>query len=179
MSDTYSEDDRKPAAVENREPRDVEKGEGGGGGVKLPPSATTQSKRARSSSSRHKRSHKHSHKHKHGQRHKSSRNNRTTNDGDDEKIAVTDSQRAPHASASTASNPAELVSLADDMKPPYKSSKTTRRMEEVDDESIAKPRETLAYAPSLVARRPADAAVAKVPDENGKNHARNRYLFFY
>jgi hypothetical protein len=52
------------------------------------------------------------------------------------------------------------------MKPPYKSSKTTRRMEEVDDESIAKPRETLAYAPSLVARRPADAAVAKVPDEN-------------
>jgi hypothetical protein len=179
MSDTYSEDDRKPAAVENREPRDVEKGEGGGGGVKLPPSATRPSKRARSSSSRHKRSHKHSHKHKHGQRHKSSRNNRTTNDGDDEKIAVTDSQRAPHASASTASNPAELVSLADDMKPPYKSSKTTRRMEEVDDESIAKPRETLAYAPSLVARRPADAAVAKVPDENGKNHARNRYLFFY
>ncbi len=39
MSDTYSEDDRKPTAVEYREPRDVEKGEGGGGGVKLPPSA--------------------------------------------------------------------------------------------------------------------------------------------
>ncbi len=36
MSDTYSEDDRKPTAVEYREPRDVEKGEGGGGGVKLP-----------------------------------------------------------------------------------------------------------------------------------------------
>jgi hypothetical protein len=75
VSDTYSEDDRKPAAVENREPRDVEKGEGGGGRVKLPPSATTQSKRARSSSSRHKRSHKHSRKHKHGHRDKSSRNN--------------------------------------------------------------------------------------------------------
>jgi hypothetical protein len=84
-------------------------------------------------------------------------------------IAATDSQRASFASASRASNPAELVSLADDMKPPYKPSKTTRRMEEVDNESIAKPRETLAYAPSLVARRPADAANPKVPDENGKN----------
>jgi hypothetical protein len=52
-------------------------------------------------------------------------------------------------------------------------------MEEVDNQSIAKPRETLAYAPSLVARRPADAANPKVRDENGKNHARNRYLFFY
>jgi hypothetical protein len=90
MSDTYSEDDRKPAAVKNREPRDVEKGEGGGGRVKLPPSATTQSKRARSSSSRHKRSHKHSHKHKQHHHDKSSQNNRTTNDGDDEKIAAGD-----------------------------------------------------------------------------------------
>jgi hypothetical protein len=43
-------------------------------------------------------------------------------------------------------------------------------MEEVDNESIAKPRELVMYAPSLVARRPADAAVPKVPDENGKNH---------
>jgi hypothetical protein len=91
MSDTYSEDDRKPAAVKYREPRDVEKGEGGGGRVKLPPSATTtQSKRARSSSSRHKRSHKHSHKHKQHHHDKSSQNNRTTNDGDDEKIAAGD-----------------------------------------------------------------------------------------
>jgi hypothetical protein len=91
MSDTYSEDDRKPAAVEYREPRDVEKGEGGGGRVKLPPSATTtQSKRAQSSSSHQKRSHKHSRKHKHHHRDKLSRNNRTTNDGDDEKIAAGD-----------------------------------------------------------------------------------------
>jgi hypothetical protein len=89
MSDTNSEDDRKPAAVEDREPRDVKKGEGGGGGVKLPPSATTtQSKRAQSSSSRHKRSHKHSHKHKHGHRDKASRKNHTTNDGDNEKITA-------------------------------------------------------------------------------------------
>jgi hypothetical protein len=179
MSDTYSEDDRKPTAVEDREPRDVEKGEGGGGGVKLPPSATTtQSKRARSSSSRHKRSHKHSHKHKHHHRDKASRNNRTTNDGEDEKIAATDSQRAPFASKASNRRPAELVSLAEDTKPPYKPSKITRRMEEVDNEAIAKPRETLSYAPSLVARRPADAAVPKVPDENGKNHVRNRFLFF-
>jgi hypothetical protein len=80
MSDTHSEDDRKPAAVKNREPRDVEKGKGGGGRLKLLPSATTtQPKRARSSSSRHNRSHKHSHKHKHHHR-----------DGDDEKIAAND-----------------------------------------------------------------------------------------
>jgi hypothetical protein len=83
-------------------------------------------------------------------------------------IAATDSQCAPFASKAS-NHSTELVSLADDMKPPYESSKTTRRMEEVDNESIAKPRETLAYAPSLVARRPADAAVPKVPDENGKN----------
>jgi hypothetical protein len=90
MSDTYSEDDRKPAAVENREPRDVEKGEGGGGRVKLPPSATTQSKSAQLSSSRHKRSHKHKHKHDHHDQ--SLQNNQTTrmNDGDDEKIATND-----------------------------------------------------------------------------------------
>ncbi len=43
---TTAEDDRKPAAVECREPRDLEKGEGGGGRVKLPPSATTRSKHA-------------------------------------------------------------------------------------------------------------------------------------
>jgi hypothetical protein len=78
MSDTYSEDDRKPAAVEYREPRDVEKGEGGGGGVKLPPSATTQSKSTQLSSSRHKRSHKHKHKHKHHHHDQSLQNNQTT-----------------------------------------------------------------------------------------------------
>jgi hypothetical protein len=172
MSDTAFEDDRKPAAVEYREPRDVEKGKGGGGGggVKLPPSATTQSKRARSSSSRHKRSHKHSHKHKQHHHDKSSQNNRTTNNGDDEKIATTDSQRAPNASKASNRRSTELVSLAEDTKPPYKPSKITHRVEEVDNEAIAKPRETLAYAPSLVARRPADAAVPKVPDKNGKNH---------
>jgi hypothetical protein len=165
MSETNSEDDRKPAAVKNREPRDVEKGEGsgGGGGIKLLPSVTTQSKRAQSSSSRHKRSHKH----KHGQRDKSSRNNRTTNDGNDEKIAATDSQRAPFASTSRS-----------DMKPPYKSSKTTRRMEEVDNEAIAKPRETLAYAPSLVARRPADAAVQKSATKMVRRMYRNDIRFF-
>jgi hypothetical protein len=90
MSDTAFEDDRKPAAVENREPRDVEKGEGGGGRVKLPPSATTQSKSTQLSSSRHKRSHKHKHKHKHHHHDQSLQNNRTTNDGDDKKIAAND-----------------------------------------------------------------------------------------
>jgi hypothetical protein len=85
-------------------------------------------------------------------------------------IAATDSQRAPFASKASNRRPTELVSLAEDMKPRYKPSKTPCGMEEVDNESIAKPRETLAYAPSLVARRPADAAVPKVPDENGKNH---------
>jgi hypothetical protein len=179
MSDTYFEDDRKPTAVEYREPRDVEKGEGGGGGIKLLPSATTQSKSAQSSSSRHKGSHKHSHKHKHHHRDKYSQNNRTTNDGDDEKIAACDSRRAPNASKASNRRPAELVSLAEDTKPPYKPSKTTRRMEEVDNEAIAKPRETLAYAPSLVTRRPADAANPKVPDENGKKNVRNRYSFFH
>jgi hypothetical protein len=138
MSDTYSEDDRKPAAVEYREPRNVEKGEGSDGGVKLPPSGTTtQSKRARSSSSRHKGSHKHSHKHKQHHRDKSSRNNRTANDGEDEKIAATDSRRAPFASKASNRRSTELVSLAEDTKPPYKPSKKTRRMEEVDNESIA------------------------------------------
>jgi hypothetical protein len=90
MSDTYSEDDRKPAAVENREPRDVEKGEGGGGRVKLPPSARSPNKGPQSSSSRHKRSHKHKHKHHHHDQ--SLQNNQTTrmNDGDDEKIAAND-----------------------------------------------------------------------------------------
>jgi hypothetical protein len=75
MSDTYSEDDRKPAAIEDREPRDLEKGKGGGGGrVKLPPSATMQSNHAQSSSSRHKRSHKHQHHH----HDESLQNNQTT-----------------------------------------------------------------------------------------------------
>jgi hypothetical protein len=161
MSDTYSEDDRKPAAVKYREPRDLEKGEGSGGGVNLPVSATTQSKSAQSSSSRHK----HSHEQKQHHRDKSSRNNHTIHVGDNEKIAATDSRRAPHASKAS-NRPTEFVSLADDMKPPYKSTRTPHHMEEVDNESIAKPRETLSYAPSLVARRHADSTVQKVPYEN-------------
>jgi hypothetical protein len=54
---------------------------------------------------------------------------------------------------------------------PYKPSKTARRMEDVDDESIAKPRESLRHAPTLVARRQpfVAAAAARIgPKENGK-----------
>jgi hypothetical protein len=61
---------------------------------------------------------------------------------------------------------------------PYKPSKTARRMEDVDDESIAKPSESLRHAPTLVARRQpfvAAAAAPKGPKENGKNHVLNRY----
>jgi hypothetical protein len=43
MSDTFSEDDRKPVAVEYREQRDVKKGKGDGG-IKLLPSVTMKSK---------------------------------------------------------------------------------------------------------------------------------------
>jgi hypothetical protein len=55
---------------------------------------------------------------------------------------------------------------------PYKPSKTARRMEEdVDDESIAKPSESLRHAPTFVARRQpfVAAAAARIgPKENGK-----------
>jgi hypothetical protein len=59
---------------------------------------------------------------------------------------------------------------------PYKPSKTARRMEDVDDESIAKPSESLRHAPTLVARRQpfVAAAAARIePEENGKNHVLN------
>jgi hypothetical protein len=51
-------------------------------------------------------------------------------------------------------------------------------MEDVDDESIAKPSESLRHAPTLVARRQpfvVAAAAPKGPKENGKNHVLNRY----
>jgi hypothetical protein len=46
---------------------------------------------------------------------------------------------------------------------PYKPSKTAHRMEDVDDELIAKPRESLRHAPTLVARRQPAAAAAAAP----------------
>ncbi len=132
MSDTAFEDDRKLAAVDEREPRDLEKG---GGDVKLPQSANNHPHQQ----SHHKHSQGHSHKHQHHHHHH--------------------------------------VATQKDSKPPYnKSSKTVarRRMEEVDDEAIAKPREPFAYAPSLVARRP--AAVPKAPEEKGTNHDVNHCI---
>jgi hypothetical protein len=52
--------------------------------------------------------------------------------------------------------------------PPYKPSRVARHLEDVDDESIAKPRESCMYAPTLLARRqPVMAATApKGPKEN-------------
>jgi hypothetical protein len=60
---------------------------------------------------------------------------------------------------------------------PYKPSKTARRMEDVDDESIAKPSESLRHAPTLVARRQpfvAAAAAPKSPKDYGENNVLNR-----
>jgi hypothetical protein len=48
-------------------------------------------------------------------------------------------------------------------------------MEEVDDESIAKPRESLMYASSHVAHTNATHA-AKAREENGKNIVLNRHV---
>jgi hypothetical protein len=61
---------------------------------------------------------------------------------------------------------------------PYKPSKAPRRMEDVDDESIAKPSESLRHAPTFVARRQpfvAAAAAPKALGENGKSNALNHY----
>jgi hypothetical protein len=79
---------------------------------------------------------------------------------------------APPPSTGTASSSSALNNA------PHKSSKTARRMEDVDDESIAKPSESLRHAPTLVARRQpfvVAAAAPKGPKENGKNHVLNRY----
>jgi hypothetical protein len=109
MSEEAFEDDRKPAAVDEKEPRDLEKGEGCGG-VKLSPSASTQSKCAHQSlSSHHKQSHKHSqkhadkHSHHHHHYHKSTREAHRKND----KIAADDLLGAP----STDNNQATVASL--------------------------------------------------------------------
>jgi hypothetical protein len=181
MSEEDFEGDRKPAASEEKEPRDIKKGIGEGGDgdvVKLPPSATTQSKSAQSLSSRHKRTDKHSRMDKHGHRDKSSRVNRTMNDVVAKKIDANDYSRAPYATK-VPNRPAELVSAADiakqykGTKHSYTSSKTARRMQEVDDESTAKPPESLTYAPSLVAH--SASPFLKAPDENGKNHVLNQF----
>jgi hypothetical protein len=199
MSDTHSEDDRKPAAVEYREPRDFEKGKGGGGGggVKLPPSATTQSKRARSSSSRHKRSHKHSHKHKQHHHVKSSQNNRTTNDGDDEKITAGDApetamdnkhirshkhshkhsdkqKRHHHARAPTTDKKwtasSSLAGITESEKPSYKYSNEEGYKKDIDEDKIVKSLEPLTYAPSLMAHvYRHDVAVTNSRNEIGKD----------
>jgi Leucine-rich repeat (LRR) protein len=71
--------------------------------------------------------------------------------------------QAPTPSTGTASSSSSLHNV------PYKRSKTARRIEDVDDESIAKPRESLRHAPTLVARRQpfvAAAAAPKGPKEN-------------
>jgi NACalpha-BTF3-like transcription factor len=55
---------------------------------------------------------------------------------------------------------------------PYKPSRKPRHSEDVDDESIAKPSESLRHPPTLVARRQpfvAAAAARKALEENGKN----------
>jgi hypothetical protein len=60
---------------------------------------------------------------------------------------------------------------------PYKPSRKPHHSEDVGDESIAKPRESLSHAPTLVARRQpfvAAAASPKGPKDNGKNHVLNR-----
>jgi hypothetical protein len=162
MSDKTFEDNRKPAAVEEKEPRGLEKGESGS--VKLPPSSG-QSRNTRSSSSHHKRSHKDSQKHKHYHCNKSSRVAHPSGDIDDEKIAANDHLRAPHATMAPYYQD-ELVSSAEDTKPRYKSSQTAHCSEEADDVSIAKPRESLMYTSSLVARGTATVRDAEV--QNGK-----------
>ncbi len=169
MSDALIENDRKPAAVEEKEPRDLEKGEGG---VKLPPSAKAQSRATQSSSSRHKRSHKHSQKHKHHHHNKTSRSSRSRGDIDEEKIADDGHLRASrHLTELVAS--ADMTKQADNMKPPYKSSRVARRKEDVDDVSIAKPRESLMYAPSLAANT--TGAATKAPEDKGKNGVLTQY----
>jgi hypothetical protein len=65
--------------------------------------------------------------------------------------------QAPTPSTGTASSSSSLHNA------PYKPSKTARRMEDVDDESIAKPRESLRHAPTLVARRQPFVAAATAP----------------
>jgi hypothetical protein len=72
---------------------------------------------------------------------------------------------APPPSTGTASSSSSLHNA------PFKPSKTAHRMEDVDDESIAKPSESLRHAPTLVARRQpfVAAAAARIgPKENGK-----------
>ena len=74
--------------------------------------------------------------------------------------------QAPPPSTGTASSSSSLNNA------PYKPSKTAHHMEDVDDESIAKPRESLRHAPTLVARQQpfvAAAAARKALEENGKN----------
>jgi Leucine-rich repeat (LRR) protein len=77
---------------------------------------------------------------------------------------------APRTSM-TPYHPAELIASSDitkqakDKYAPYKSSRAARLMEEVDDESIAKPRESLMYASSHVAHTNATHA-AKAREEN-------------
>jgi hypothetical protein len=112
MNEEAFEDDRKPAAVDEKEPRDLEKGGGGGGGgVKLSPSsASTQSKRAhQSSSSRHKQSHKHSQKraHKHSHHHHHHHKSTLEAHHKNEKIAANDLSGAP----ATDNNQATVASL--------------------------------------------------------------------
>lgn len=156
MSDYIFEDDRKPAAVEEKELQDIEKGEGGG--VKLSPSAAASA--ARSSSTRqHKQSHKHSKKrrhHHHG--HKSSRTARLRDHVENEKMIANNDLVAS----------ADSTKQPNDRKHPCKSSRTARRMDEVEDESIAKPHEYSTYAPSLMAHVYHVAVATDATDKNGK-----------
>lgn len=69
-----------------------------------------------------------------------------------EKIAADDLPR--RALSTTGNTQTELISIAKQaaiMNPPFKYSKTAGGMEKIEEDSIAKPRESLTYAPSLMA----------------------------
>jgi hypothetical protein len=80
--------------------------------------------------------------------------------------------QAPPPSTGTASSSSSLHNA------PYKLARKGRHMEDADDETIAKPRESLMGAASNAARRQpfvAAAAAPKDPKDNGKNHVLNWY----
>lgn len=161
------EDDRKPAAVQEKEPRDLEKGEGG---VLLPPSAAKPSssrhKQSHKHSHKHKRSHKHSHKHKHHHHNKTSTASRPRNGVTDEEKGAANDHPAGHIASSDIAK-----KQAKDRKPPSKSLGVAHHMEEPDNESIRKPRDSLAYVPSLMAHfyHHHQAAATHANDEHGKD----------
>jgi hypothetical protein len=96
------------------------------------------------------------------------------NDIYNEKIAATDDdmpQCAPTEYERRGAATSSLHSKQADMnRRRYESSKEVPQVEKVDDESITKPRESLTYAPSLMAHVYHQHAVAMDGnDENGKD----------